>query len=132
MEVLLRKTPQRRGCHFDAVAGGIPDVQRSPSARPAYLALDSDAIRLEMCPPRLEIAVGDGERDVSWPTRPVQRDGRAAHRRRLIRGVAWIEDEHHSRTAAKEEVTSLDERDALEREHASVETVGGLEILGIE
>src|SRR5688572_19571988 len=67
------QAPDARRDQLDGVARRVADVERSAAAGPALDVLDRVAGRFEALAPRVEIGVGDAERDVPGTVRAVGR-----------------------------------------------------------
>lgn len=124
--------PEGRGGQFEAVAGGVAEVDALGAVGPADLALDLHAVVSQMGAPGFEFVRCGGKGDMAGAGGTVGRhlDGVSVGGR--LASGAGVEDEQHALAAAVEEVPIGVLAHEFQAEDLAVESFGGLQVGGIQ
>ena len=118
--------PDRRRGQFHTVAGRVPQVERTPSSRPALVPLDGDPALLQAATPGLERSFLDGKGHVPRAHCPMRRDGLA-----LTRGPRPKQEKEASPTV-EEGMPAGFSPNERQSKLVGVEALGRLQIVGIQ
>jgi hypothetical protein len=127
----VARSPDARLCEFDAVAGGIADIDRAAALRPFEISVDREIEAFELAAPGIELGGIGGEAEMAGAGCTMRRDRQGGVAAAQARD-GGVENQDGAGTAAEEHMPAGFPGDPRKAEKIAIEALGGVEVLGVE